>query len=277
VRSTQTRLAEFRLSVAAGAASLRFGILQAFAAWPVLMGRGLFFIVIMSVLSALWDRVQNAHLPHTLAVALPPGGLALYVGATEWITLSIAAIHLRLEDDIRTGSLEPHLLRPKSYLLQKVAESFGGTLARLFAIGVAALLALAVSGRAVPSFLAFSFAALLGVLGSAIGVLLFALVGLCAFWMRRVLPPFLVMQKTMFLLGGLFAPISLYPAWLFRYAVLTPFAANIYFTGEQMLTPSSTLFARALGLEVFWLVVLSAFLGLIWKLGIGRVLREGLP
>ncbi|HEY9217907.1 MAG TPA: hypothetical protein VIO94_07660, partial [Phenylobacterium sp.] len=117
------------------AAALRLGAAQAIAGWPVLLGRCVFYILVMVVISSLWDRVAAERLPGTLAQAMPPGGFALYVGVTEWITLSLPHLHLRFEDDIRRGGLEPHLLRPKSYLTQTLALSFGGALVRLAALG----------------------------------------------------------------------------------------------------------------------------------------------
>ena len=64
---------------------------QTFAGWPVLMGRTIFYLVIMAVLSSFWDKVSDARLAGTLAVTLSKGALTLYVGVTEWITLSVAA------------------------------------------------------------------------------------------------------------------------------------------------------------------------------------------
>lgn len=264
-------------NIRAAFASLVFGARQAFAAWPVLMGRCVFYLVAMAILTALWDKVGAARLPHTLAAYLPADGLALYVGVTEWITLSVSAIHLRLEDDIRSGALEPHLLRPKPYLLQKVAEQMGSTLARLIAIGAAALLALALSGRAFPRADAFAYVAVLGVVGAFIAVLLYTLVGLCAFWLRRVLPPYLIMQKLLFILGGLFAPIYLYPPRLYRFAVNTPFAASTYFAGAQMTAPSWRYFWDDLRMEAVWLIVVALLVAWMWRSGIRRVLKEGLP
>lgn len=261
----------------AALAAFAIGLRQAFAAWPILMGRAVFYVVCMAVLSSLWDKVTNAHLAGTLAAQLKPGALTLYVGVTEWITLSVAAIHLRLEDDIRSGALEPHLLRPKPYLAQKIAESLGGMAARLIVLGIAGVLMLAVSRRAAPPAFAFAYIAVLGVIGSAIGVLLFTFAGLCAFWIRRVLPPYLIVQKLTFLLGGLFAPISLYPAWLFRFAVATPFAANTFFPGSEAIAPSGAMFVSGLAAQLFWLVALSALIALVWRAGIARVLREGSP
>jgi ABC-type uncharacterized transport system permease subunit len=231
----------------------------------------------MAVLSSLWDKVSAARLAHTLATSLPHGGLTLYVGATEWITLSVVSVHLRLEDDIRTGAIEPHLLRPKHYLVQKIAESFGGMIVRLGAIGMAAIVALVLSQRSGPPAWAYAYLVVLGVLGCALGVLLFALAGLCAFWIRRVLPPYLIVQKLTFLLGGLFAPISLYPGWLYRIAVSSPFAAGTFFPGLQMIAPSGPAFLEGLAAQCFWLVAIGGLLALVWRAGMSRILREGLP
>ncbi len=273
---TPTARAEISGAAAAAFSAFALGVRRNLANWPILMGRALFYLVAIVVLTSLWDKVAAQHLPGTLAAALPPGGLTLYFGATEWITLSVAAIHLRLEDDIRFGLLEPHLLRPKPYLLQKIAESLGDTLGRLIGIGAAALVALLLCGRALPPPSAFAYLAILGPLGAAIGVLLLAIVGLCAFWVRRVLPPYLIMQKSMFLLGGLFAPITLYPAWLYHAALVTPFAANLFLAGNQMVAPSAQSFGEALAAQFAWIAILAALIALMWRAALRKILREGL-
>lgn len=139
---------EARRGAGAAWAALRVGAGETLAAWPVLAGRCVFFVILLLVLSALWDKVAAEQLPGTLVYALPAGGLALYIGATEWVTLSLPATHLRLEDDIRSGGLEPHLLRPKSYLVQVLSQNLGAALVRLTVLGITALALLAASGRA---------------------------------------------------------------------------------------------------------------------------------
>jgi ABC-2 type transport system permease protein len=254
--------------------SFALGMRRNLASWPILMGRSLFYLVCMAVLSALWSKVAMQRMPGALAANA--NGFALYVGVTEWITLSIASIHLRLEDDIRFGLLEPHLLRPKPYLVQKIAETLGDSAARLIALGATALVLLFLSGIALPRPEALAYVLVLGAFATAIGVLLLTLTGLAAFWVRRVLPPYLIMQKSIFLLGGLFAPISLYPAWLYHFCEATPFAANLFFVGNQMLEPSAQSFLAALAAQLFWIVVLSVLVALIWRAGLAKVLREGL-
>jgi ABC-2 type transport system permease protein len=124
--------------LAAMAAAYRAGLASALAAWPVLLGRAIFYGVCLMVLVSFWDKVAAARLAGTLATRLPPGGLGVYIGVTEWITLSIPAVQLRLEDDIRSGALEPHLLRPKPYLTQMLAGEAGAMSARLAMLGAAA-------------------------------------------------------------------------------------------------------------------------------------------
>jgi hypothetical protein len=184
-------------------AAARLGAVQALAAWPVLFGRVMFYLLILVVLSALWDKVLAEQVT-PLAGMLPSGGLAIYIGVTEWVTLSVVAIQQRLEDDIRSGGLEPYLLRPKSYLLQRVAPAMGETIVRLVTLGAAGLAAIAISGRPLPIPSAWPALLLLGSLGCVIGTLLYVLVGLAAFWMRRVMPAMLIAYWTGFSLvsGG---------------------------------------------------------------------------
>jgi ABC-2 type transport system permease protein len=257
-------------------ASFRVGLDAAVAGWPVLLGRAIFYAVCMMVLTSFWDKVGAQRLAGTFAMRLPPGGLAVYVGVTEWVTLSVPAIQLKLEDDIRSGALEPHLLRPKAYLAQAIAGQAGGMAARLVVLGAAALALLALSGRAWPAPGAFAAIAILGVLGAAIGMLIYALVGLAAFWLRRVLPVLLIVQKLMFLLGGLFAPIALYPDWLRIPAMLSPFGAHLAFAGQAAIGLGAADFWRALALQAFWLVALTAAAALVWRAGLAKTLKAGL-
>jgi len=254
-------------------ATARMGAAGTLAGWPVLLGRGGFYVVAMFILAQLWDKVAAERVPG--ALALPAGGLVVYVGVTEWIMMSTPAIHLRLEDDIRSGALETHLLRPKLYLTQKIAETIGGLVARSGAIAIAAAGLFALSGRAGPAAPAWAAIVVLALGAGVVIVLMYALAGLSAFWIRRTLPIYLIVQKLLFLMGGLFAPVSFYPRWLARLCEASPFAAALYWPGVQVLTPSAPLFRRALELQLLWIVLLSVLAALVWRAGLRKVLRQG--
>lgn len=264
-----------RAEGAAAGLSFLQGAVSTARGWPVLLGRSMFYVIVMVVISRLWDTVMAARLPGTLATTLPPGVLVLYVAATEWVALSLPSVYLRLEDDIRRGGLEPHLLRPKAYLAQVLAQALGGGVVRLLVLGATALGLLAVSGRAWPPAEGFLYLAVLGPLGLAVGILLYLLAGLSAFWVRRTLPFFLIIQKLMFLVGGLFAPVSLYPEPFRSWAEASPFAAHLFWTGRQALAPSWPAFGQGVAWSLVWIVGLTGLCGLIWRAGLSRVLREG--
>src|SRR5260370_10222327 len=133
-----------------------------------------------------------------------------------------------------------------------------------------------VSGRPRPGLGGVLALIVVGSLGCIGGTLVYVLVGLAAFWMRRVLPAMLIVQKLSFLLGGLVAPISLYPDWLFSIAKATPFGAHPYWVGVKTVTPSARLFWIGIGWQILWSMVLGALCALVWRAGLRKAVREGL-
>jgi ABC-2 type transport system permease protein len=79
----------------------------------------------------------------------------------------------------------------------------------------------------------------------------------------------------LFLLGGLFAPVTFYPGWLARISEASPFAAALYWPGVQALTPSWRLFCVGLALQLFWIAAMAGLCALIWRAGVRKVLRQG--
>ena len=254
--------------------AMRLGASGLVASPAVLVGRSLFFTLLLVVLSCFWEVVGRERAPGALA-HLPAGGLFLYVGVTEWITLSVPALHLRLEDDIRFGALETHLLRPKPYLLMKLGEAAGAMGVRLAVLVVVALALSALSGRAGPPWPVYAGLVVLGPLGALNALMINAVTGLTAFWTRRVIAAYLVMQKLGFLLGGLVAPVTLYPPWLARIAEFSPFAGQLYWPAALTLDASGRTFALALVSEAAWIPALGLMVAALWRAGLRRTLRRG--
>ena len=148
-------------------------------------------------------------------------------------------------------------------------------IACLCALGMTALALLAGSGREPPPLEAFVYIVPLGVLGVIVGILLYALAGLMAFWARRTLPFQLVIQKLMFLLGGLYAPVTLYPPALEAVAKASPFAAHLYWPSIQAIATSREGFLMGLGWQILWISLLSLACLRLWRAGLAKVLREG--
>ena len=112
-------------------------------------------------------------------------------------------------------------------------------------------------------------------LGGLVGVLLYALIGMSAFWARRTVPIYLCVQKLSFLLGGLLAPLTLYPPWLREISEASPFAAQLYWPASIVIAPSVTTIVQALMRQVLWVAILATLLAALWQVGLRRLLRQG--
>ena len=78
-----------------------------------------------------------------------------------------------------------------------------------------------------------------------------------------------------FLLGGLFAPVTLYPVWLARVAEFSPFAASLYWPAVVALEHDAATVLAAFAAVLGWIVVLAMLCGGIWRAGMRRLLTRG--
>jgi ABC-2 type transport system permease protein len=122
---------------------------------------------------------------------------------------------------------------------------------------------------------AWPLVVVLALLGGTVHVMLVAIVGLSTFWVRRSLAAYLIMQKLIFLLGGLFAPVTLYPAWLARIAEFSPFAASLYWPAVIALEHDAVTVLTAFISVVAWIAILALLCGCIWRAGMRRLLTRG--
>jgi ABC-2 type transport system permease protein len=255
-----------------GWAMVCMGAAATLSARTVLLGRVLFYLVVITTLGTFWDAVTTEHASG--ALPLPPG-IVLYVGVAEWIALSVPALHLRLEDDIRSGAIEAHLLRPVPYLFARISETLGAMAMRLGVLGLGGVVPLVLYGRSAPPGTVWPLVVVLATLGGTVHVMLVALAGLSTFWVRRSLAAWLIMQKLIFLLGGLFAPVTLYPPWLAHIAAFSPFAASLYWPAVIVLDHDVAIVVTAFAAEVCWIALLVLLCGCIWHAGMRRLLTRG--
>ena len=188
-----------------------------------LVGRMLFFAVILGVFTSLWRAVDGSGLPATA----DPHALVWYLAVTEWILLSAPMIHLDIQEAVRRGDVISHLGRPVSYTGSTFAEGLGVLAVRAPVLGVTAYVCALVFTGWTPSLGVLARVVPIGLAGSALITALYLPVGLLAFWMSDISPVWWVWQKLMFILGGLMLPLDFYPHVIGRVARFTPFPAAL--------------------------------------------------
>ncbi len=237
----------------------RMAARQALVDRPQLIAKIVFYGILLLVFSQLWGVVLGAEL-------LDSGDAANYVwylALTEWVVISVPQVHLAIESELRDGGVAYRMARPMSYLCAQAAETIGDVAVRLAVLGSAGVvLAGALTGQPPSSAFGLLLALPLGLL-AVLGLIGMQLaIGFLAFWLRDASPVFWIVQKGMFVLGGLMLPLDVYPEWLRTISDWTPFSAWIYGVGRMALDPSIDVFCSTLCRLVLWGAVLW---GLAWE------------
>lgn len=243
------------------------GARQTFAQRATWMGRSVLFVMILTIFSRLWQAVEaEGRLP-----SLSARELVWYLAVTEWIVIGLPQPHLSMEAEVRSGEFTAVLTRPVPWLAAKLAEALGALVVRLLVLGLAGFAAAYLLAGGLPREPLGLLAVLpLGLLAGVLGTLIYALVGLCTFWLGDAAPVAWVVQKLLFLLGGMILPLAFYPPLLGEIAAWTPFAAMLSGPGRIALGADAAEGWKTAALLVAWT---GAALGLLaW--GWGRALKR---
>jgi ABC-2 type transport system permease protein len=218
----------------------RVAVRQRLSERAALVGRILFYGLILLVFSCLWRTVLGAERTPAASPGVPARatGYLWYLVVTEWIMLAQPALHLDIEAEVRSGDVAYQLARPLSYVGAKLAEGAGDLVVRLLILAPAGLaFGRIFSGQWVGAG-ALALAALAGCVAAGVLLLSYAAIGLCSFWLHDCMSVYLVWQKLAFVLGGLMLPLSIYPEWLQAVARRLPFAALLNGPGQLVLDPN---------------------------------------
>ena len=238
----------------------KLGFRQARAEPGELIGRALFFVLILGVFSSIWRAVAESG----ASTGRQPANMLWYLAVTEWVLLSAPSVHFQIEDDIRRGDVAYQIARPASWLGARLAHGLGALAVRApLMLVVACTAAWCVAGppkRPLQLGVAFT----LGLLASSVMTLFHVAIGVAAFWLGDVAPAYWIWQKLLFVLGGLLLPLQFYPALFVRVARLTPFAALLagpasLATREPLMNAGALTLTLALWALVGWVVARAAF------------------
>jgi ABC-2 type transport system permease protein len=239
--------------VAACLASARLGCRETWRQKAALVGAFLTYALIVAVWASLWRLVPDATLAR---LSLDYEQVVWYFAVTEVIAFSLGHCYRQIEHEIQTGGTAAFLVRPVGYVALISAQELGHMAARIALLGVpGSALAWALTGT-VPFGPALLLPlALLLIGGGAVYLILQVMIGLTTAWLGTARPQFFIIQKCVFVLGGLIVPLSAYPDALQRVVWLTPFPATLYAPASLALGVDAAHVGRMLALQAFWLAL----------------------
>ena len=248
------------------AAVLGLAFRQQLSSRADLIARLLLYVVLMIVFSRLWVAVGEEG---TATVGVGPLELFWYFALTEIVAVGTPLLFLSIEEDVRRGDIAYRVGRPISYLGAKLAEGVGELLVRFTCLATLGLGAAWLLGGGLPGDPRGLLLALpLLLLGAGVMVVVQAGVGLSALWLQEATPLSWLMQKAMFVFGGLLFPIEIYPAWLETAAQWTPFSAIMHAPARLVFAYDPALAACTLVRIVAWGAVILGAVVLLYRRGL---------
>jgi len=217
---------------------------------PAFLGRNIFFIVVIYIFYALWGAVYgdaNVMVGFTMTQTL------WYLTFTEAIEFAQSRIFTDISEEVKDGTIAYQLCRPYSYIGYWVTRAMGENIVKLVPLLLEGFILASLMVGVLPGYLAALPIGLLTIIGGVlVGTLMKVVIGLLAFWFEEVMPFWWILQKLVFVIGGLFIPIDFYPDWLQGIAKATPFAFVAYW-------PASTFVAFSWDRATTTLIGLSAY------------------
>ena len=236
--------------------------------------RSLFLIVLIYVIGQLWRTTFALH--GSLLPGFSVKSMVWYLAAAETVATSMPALTRRIDQEVRSGELAYLLGRPCSYILYNYARYLGERLVRLGLNGViAALVALVIVG--LPDFGWQGIAAwpLMVLLAISIEFVCYFAIGLLAFWTENTQSFSFVFSRLVLVLGGVLAPIEIFPQPLRSIALALPFSTMLYGPARVLVHFESGLFGWLIFQQILTLLIAAVVLAALYTLASRRVSING--
>lgn len=150
-----------------------------------------------------------------------------------FMTFRLRDIAREIMRDVQSGTIEILFSKPVSYLAYKMWWQIGsGVYSFLVAVVVGSIALMSIVGipntMTIVPFIPTLLLVLFG--GILLTLLIYTIVGLLSFWIEDISPIFWIVDKAVMILGGSYLPIALFPDFMYKFALYSPFGASQFIT-----------------------------------------------
>src|SRR5947209_5668795 len=266
---------QLMLSVQKYLAVMRVSIASNLAYMMEVVFRGLFLVVLIFVLGELWKTTYSARGAKLLS-GFSISDMIWYLAAAETIATSMPTLTRRIDQEVRSGQLAYLLGRPCNYIFYNFAQYLGEALVRLTINGVVgAILALIFVGLPHFTWMGVMAWPLVTFFALSIDFVAYFSIGLLAFWTEETSSFALIFNRLTLVLGGVLAPITIFPEPLRSIALILPFSTILYGPSRTLVHFELDQFVLLLLHQVITLVVGGFIVFAIYQVAIRRVNING--
>jgi ABC-2 type transport system permease protein len=240
------------------------------------IGSRVFFLgVILYIFLRLWQVTYGQTGSQTL------GGFTLpqmlwYLAITESIILSGPRVAQSVDQDVRTGAISIHFIRPLSYPLYCMFNTLGERTVR-FAVNasVGALIAFLFVGFVPVNAMSILFFLAVLPLAFVIDFLGNFLIGLAAFWLEDTNGLVLIYSRLTMILGGMLIPMELFPDNWQNVLKFLPFSAIVYAPARLFVDPNLIFFQAVIVRQLVACLVFGLAVFAVYRIASRRVFANG--
>lgn len=240
------------------------------------IGSRVFFLgVILYIFLRLWQVTYSEMGASTL------GGMSLpqmlwYLAVTESIILSGPRVAQNVDQDVRTGAISIHFIRPLSYPLYCMFNTLGERFVRFVVnLSVGALISFCFVGFVPMNATGLFY--FITVLPLAFIIDFFGnfLIGMAAFWLEDTNGLVLIYSRLTMILGGMLIPLELFPDAFQPALKLLPFSAIVYGPARLFVAPDFDLYINVVLRQLAAVVIFGAAVAIVFRIAAKRVFANG--
>jgi ABC-2 type transport system permease protein len=236
--------------------------------------RSLFLIVLIYIIGQLWRTTFALH--GSLLTGFSVKSMVWYLAAAETVATTMPALTRRIDQEVRSGELAYLLGRPCNYVLYNYAHFLGERFVRLALNGViAALVALIFVGPPDFGWQGIAVWPFMVLLAISIEFVCYFAIGLLAFWTENTQSFTFVFSRLVLVLGGVLAPIEIFPQPLRSMAQFLPFSTILYGPARMLVHFEVGLCGWLIFQQVLTLLVATGGLAVLYTLASRRVSMNG--
>lgn len=215
--------------------------------------RNIFFFVIMFVFYNLWNVIYG---DKSVIAGLTITQTIWYLTFTETVELARVRLFMTIQEEVKDGTIAYSLLRPYSWTGFTAARAMGENIVRIVPMMIEGFIIASLFTGFLPGYFSVLLPGfLLLVMAMLLTVFSQIIIGLLAFWFEEVMPFYMIYQKLIFIMGGMFLPIDFFPEWLQPAAKLSPFAFISYWPAITFVDFSWGRFLTCLSGQLFYIFV----------------------
>lgn len=181
------------------------------------------------------------------------------------MTLGLRKIDYLIMNDVKSGNVETLMNKPFNYLTINIMKVIGQGIYSFAFISLfgSIIMVLTIGVPNVNLTLFIPTLVITFLLGQVLGIIIYALIGIMAFFMENIRPIHWIVDKFIMVLGGSYLPISMFPKFMKIFAFISPFGA-INFATSTVFDSWNSEFIFRIALQIVWIIVLGLLLSYVY-------------